>query len=142
MKPFLLMIGGVLLVVLAGCDRGTPVAPAGKDSRPQGKSAETSKGGSKIVGTWRFVRSSNNREPFWGTKLDFTSDGKLATHGPGYANAGTYSLDKNSLTFNTVEKHTFTVARLTDTELVLEIQLGELSGEQTTFEYWKEQVAR
>jgi hypothetical protein len=138
MKPFLPMLAGALLVVLAGCDRGTPVAPAGKASRPQGKTADTSKGGSKIVGTWRFVRSSNNREPFWGTKLDFTADGKVAMHGTGYANAGTYSLDKNTLTFKTAEKHTFTVARLTDKDLVLEIQLGELSGKKTTFEYRKE----
>jgi hypothetical protein len=63
-------------------------------------------------------------------------------HGPGYANAGTYAFDKNTLTFNTVEKHTFTVARLTGKELVLEIQLGELSGKKTTFEYRREQVAR
>jgi hypothetical protein len=136
------MMAGALLVVLAGCDRETAVAPAGKDSRPQARNSEASKGVSKIVGTWRFVRSSNNREPFWGTKLDFTPDGKVAMHGPGYANAGTYSFDKNTLTFNTAEKHTFTVTKLTDKELVLEIQLGELSGVKTTFEYRKEQVAR
>jgi hypothetical protein len=83
------------------------VSPAGKDSRAQDKTADTSKGGSKIVGTWRFVRSSNNQEPDWGTKLDFTPDGKVAMHGPGYANAGTYSLDKNTLTQCHREEHVY-----------------------------------
>jgi uncharacterized protein (TIGR03066 family) len=137
MKPFLPMIVGALLVVLAGCDCGTPGPPAGEDSRPQGKTADTSRGGSKIVGTWRFVRSSSNRDPDWGTKLEFTPDGKVAMHGPGYANAGTYSLDKNTLTFNTAEKRTYTVAKLTDKELVLEIQEG-FSRERVTFDYRRE----
>jgi uncharacterized protein (TIGR03066 family) len=138
MKPCLPMIGGAFLVVLVGCVSGTSVSPAGKDSRPQDKTADTNKGRSKIVGTWRFVRSSNNQEPDWGTKLDFTPDGKVAMHGPGYANAGTYSLEKNTLTLNATVKNTYTVAKLTDKELVLEIQLAPGPGNTATFEYRKE----
>src|SRR5262249_41804360 len=125
-------------VVLAGCSKGTSGGPTGKDARLQDKSAATGKGRSKIVGTWRFVRSSNNREPTWGTKLDFSSDGKVSMHAVGYANAGTYSLEKNTLTFNTAEKHMLTVAKLTDKELVLQIDLAPVPGNTATFEYRKE----
>jgi len=111
------------------------VSTTGKESRPQDKTAVTSQGGNKIVGTWTFVRSSNNREPDWGTKLDFTPDGKLTMHAVGYANAGTYALDKNTLKINAAAvNETFTVANLTDKDLVLELPLP---GSSATFEYRK-----
>ncbi len=135
--------GALLLVAtLAGCS-GTAGGPTGKGSRPQGKTAGASKGGSKLVGTWRFVRSSkNNQTPgALGTKVDFMPDGKVTMHGPGYANAGTYSLEKNILTVNATVKDTFTVAKLTDKELVLEIPFAPFA-KNATFEYRKESVAR
>jgi hypothetical protein len=134
----LTVLQGALLVSLVGCDSRPSAGPTAKNAPSLKKTASASKGGTKIVGTWRFLRSSDNREPTWGTKLDFTADGKLEAHAVGYANAGTYSLDKNTLTFNTVEKHIFTVAKLTDKELVLEIKLGFPHQDATTFEYRKE----
>lgn len=91
------MIWSAVLVVLVGCGSGTSVSSTGRNSHPQDQTAGTSNGGSKIVGTWAYVRSSNNREPDWGTKLDFAPDGKLTMHAVGYANAGMYSLEKNIL---------------------------------------------
>ena len=136
------VLWSVFLMVLAGCDRGTSVGPAGKDSRPRDKTANTSKGGSKIVGTWRFVRSSNNRDPDWGTKLDFTPDGKVAMHAVGYANAGTYSLENNILKIKTNVNLDLTVVKLTAKELTLEIQLAPVAGNSATFEYRKESAAQ
>jgi hypothetical protein len=81
------------------------------------------------------VRSSNNREPDWGTTLDFAPDGKLALHGAGYANAGTYALDKNLLKFNATNANaTFTVVKLTDKELVLELHQS-VTMTRPTFAY-------
>jgi hypothetical protein len=135
--------GALLLVVmLAGCSE-TSVGPTKKGSRPQDKAAGAGKGGGKLVGTWRFVRSSkNNRAPDnLGTKVDFLADGKVTMHGPGYANAGTYSLEKNILTVNATVKDTYNVARLTEKELVLEIPFAPFA-KNATFEYRKESVAR
>jgi hypothetical protein len=137
MKSLLPMIGAALLV-LVGCDSRTPVGPAGKDSRPQDKGAAANTGGSKLLGTWRFVRSSTNREPDWGTKLDFAPDGKVNMHAVGYANAGTYALDNNILTIKTNVNLALTVAKLTDKELMVEIQLAPVPGNSATFEYRKE----
>jgi hypothetical protein len=67
------MLQVALLMVLVGCDSKTSADLAGKSSRPD-KTAGASKGGSKIVGAWRFVRSSNNRDLDWGTKLDYTPE--------------------------------------------------------------------
>jgi hypothetical protein len=131
--------GALLLVVtLAGCSE-TSVGPTGKGSRPQDKTAGARKGGSKLVGTWRLVRSSKNNETpgQLGTKVDFMPDGKVTMHGPGYANRGTYSLEKNILTVNATVKDTFTVARLTEKELVLEISFAPFA-KNATFEYRKE----
>src|SRR5262249_31334639 len=121
---FMQWAGALLLVAtLAGGSGGPSGGPTGKGARPKDKTGGTSKGGSKLVGTWRFVRSSrNNQTPGnLGTKVDFMPDGKVTMHGPGYANAGTYSLDKNILTVNATVQDKFTVARLTEKELVLEI---------------------
>lgn len=133
---FMQRAGALLLVAtLGGCSSGISVNPTGKDSRPQDKTADTSKGGSKIAGAWTFVRSSNNQEPDWGTNLEFTSDGKLTMHAVGYANAGTYSLDQNTLKINAAAvNETFTVAKLTDKDLVLELPLP---GSSARFEYRK-----
>jgi hypothetical protein len=136
MKSFLPMIGGAWLVVFVGCSRGTSVGPAGKDSRHPDKTADTSKGESKIVGTWTFVRSSNNREPDWGTKLEFTPDGKMTMHAVGYANVGKYSLEGKMLTINATVTNKYTVVKLADKALVLEQPLAP-PGNSATFEYRK-----
>ena len=120
MVRFTPMLWVGLLVVLVGCGSGTSVNPSTKDSRPD-KSGGPSKGESKIVGTWKYVKSSNNREPDWGTTLELTPDGKLLLRGPGYANEGTYSVEKNTLRMNAVNMNpTLTIKKLTDRDLILE----------------------
>jgi hypothetical protein len=126
----------LLVATLAGCSGGPSDGP-GKDSRSQEKTAGAKTGGNKLVGKWRFVRSTNNRDPDWGTLLEFTPDGKVAMHGPGYANSGTYSLEKNALTLNATVKNTYRVAKVTDNELVIEIEVG-LGRNIESFEYRKE----
>jgi hypothetical protein len=132
------LLGSVFLVVLLGCDSGTAVNSTGKESRSQSKTAGTNTREHKLVGTWRFVRSSNKRDPDWGTKLDFTADGNVSMHAAGYANAGTYALKNNILNIKTHVNLDLPVAKLTDKELVLEIQLAPVAGNSATFEYRKE----
>jgi hypothetical protein len=138
MKPCLPVLRGALLVVLVGCGGVTSLNSTGKDARPQDKTAAANTAGGKLVGTWRFVRSSNGREPDWGTKLDFTPDGKVAMHATGYANAGTYALENKVLKMKTNVDLALTVTKLTDKELVLEIQLAPVAGNSAAFEYRKE----
>jgi hypothetical protein len=109
-----------LFVALAGCGSGISVTPPAKDSRPD-KNVSPGKGESKIVGTWKLVKSSNNREPAWGTTLELTPHGKLLLRGPGYANEGTYSVEKNKLKMNAVNMNpTLTIKKVTDRDLILE----------------------
>jgi hypothetical protein len=62
MVRFIPMLWIGLLMLLVGCGSGTSVSPQPKDSPPD-KSEGPSKGGNKIVGAWKYVKSSNNREP-------------------------------------------------------------------------------
>ena len=59
-------------------------------------------------------------------------------HAVGYANAGTYALENNLLKMKTNVNLALTVAKLTNKELVLEIQLAPVPGNSATFEYRKE----
>jgi hypothetical protein len=88
----------------------------------QGKSGPA-KETHKIVGTWEFVKSSDNRKPAWGTKLEFTAEGKVIMRGPGYANDGTYSVEKDVLKMDAAPIHeTMHISKLTDKSLVLVIK--------------------
>jgi hypothetical protein len=112
------------LLFLFGCSNSsTTGTTSGEGSTNQQGKTGPSKETHKIVGTWEFVKSSNNQKPEWGTKLEFTADGKVIMRGPGYANDGTYSVEKTTLKMDAAPIHEMLhITKLTDKNLVLEIK--------------------
>jgi hypothetical protein len=120
LQPFVLLtlvrlirtpVAGLVALCLIGCGGG-PSTP---------NKTVLGQGTHKIVGEWGFVKASNDREPEWGTTMEFSADGKVALRGPGYANAGKYTVDENTLTFTAgLLNEKLAIVKLTDKELVLE----------------------
>jgi hypothetical protein len=129
------LLSGWLVVVLVACGGGRgPFSST--DSAPRDNNAGAREI-DPIVGTWLFVKSSDNRDPaILGTTLEFMKNGKVRMRGPGYANEGTYSTDGGVLTVNVATgAEKFTIAKLTDKELVLELRSPPFRTD--TWEYKK-----
>ena len=94
------------------------ISPADTKAEPLDKA--------KLVGTWEFVKSTENKPPPPGSTVEFTKDGKLKMSTKAGKQSitieGAYSVDGDTLKFEIGKDDTRTmrIIRLTDTELVTE----------------------